>query len=90
MTPVILLRLGSYLRRIYLKDNFPKNIVAIIDKSQGNLGKYWNNIPITTCTILKEKQYQNCALIVTFALYAEEIKQEIIEMNFQGSVLTVF
>lgn len=88
--PIIVWGLGAYFRRIYLKDDFPKNIAAIIDRDQGKSGKFWNNIPITTCDILKEKIYKNCTLIVTSALYKDEIKKEITEMNFKGTVLTAF
>lgn len=88
--PVVIWGLGAYLRRICLKDDFPQNIAAIIDRDQGASGKTWRNAPITTRHILTEQAYQHCTVIITSALYAEEIKKEIAAMNFQGAVLTAF
>lgn len=89
-SPIIIWGLGAYFRRIYCKEDFPKQISAIIDREQGKLGKSWNDIPIVTSDILKTPEYAQSTVIITAALYADEIKRELEEMGFQGKVLTAF
>ena len=88
--PIIVWGFGAYFRRIYCKEDFPKNISAIIDREQGKSGKVWNNIPFFTSDILKTSEYAQSTVIITAALYAEEIKRELQEMGFKGKVLTAF
>lgn len=88
--PIVVWGLGAYFRRIYCKEDFPKQISAIIDREQGKLGKSWNDIPIVTSDILKTPEYAQSTVIITAALYADEIKRELEEMGFQGKILTAF
>lgn len=89
--PVILWGMGAYLRRIYLKEDFlPKNIVAIIDRDRGGKGFLWNEIPIVTSDILKQKEFLQATVIITSVLYAGEIKKELSQRLFLGKVLCAF
>lgn len=88
--PLIVWGLGAYFRRIYCKEDFPKKISAIIDREQGKLGKSWHDVPIVTSDILKTSEYAQSTVIITAALYADEIKRELQEMGFQGKVLSAF
>lgn len=89
-SPVLLWGLGAYLRRVILKDDFPKNIVAIIDRDRGGKGLFWNDIPIVTAQILSSPEFSDATVIITAVLYAEEIKKQIAALNFSGTVLTAF
>lgn len=43
--PLVLWGFGAYLRRIFLKPEFPQNISAIIDRDRSGKGESWNGIP---------------------------------------------
>jgi len=88
--PVILWGLGAYLRRIILKEAFPKNIAAIIDRDRGGKGQLWNGVPLVTAEVLSATEFSSATVIITSVLYANEIKKQISSMNFKGTVLTAF
>ena len=89
-SPIILWGLGAYLRRIILKNAFPKNIAAIIDRDRGGKGLLWNGIPLVTADVLSNAEFSHATVIITSVLYADEIKRQISSMNFKGTVLTAF
>lgn len=88
--PVVLWGFGAYLRRVFLKTDFPKPIAAIIDRDRGGQGQMWNGIPLVTADILAKKEFSRATVLITSVLYAEEIQKEIAAMNFQGAVVTAF
>lgn len=90
MPPIILWGFGAYLRRIFLKPDFPKPIAAIIDRDRGGKSQMWNGIPLVTADILAENEFSKATVLITSVLYAEEIKQQITQSGFQGTVLTAF
>ena len=88
--PVVLWGFGAYLRRIFMKPNFPKPIAAIIDRDRGGQGRIWNDIPLVTADILAEEAFSRSTVLITSVLYAEEIRRQLEEEGFQGTVLTAF
>lgn len=88
--PIILWGFGAYLRRIFLKPDFPEAIAAIIDRDRGGKGRMWNGIPLVTADILAKKEFSRATVLITSVLYAEEITCRITQSGFQGTVLTAF
>ena len=88
--PIILWGLGAYLRRIFLKDEFPQKISAIIDQNRGMRGEYLNKIPIVTLDMLRQEEYGMATVIITSSLYKSEIQSLLQQMNYSGKVLTAF
>ena len=70
--------------------NFPKPIAAIIDRDRGGQGRIWNDIPLVTADILAEEAFSRSTVLITSVLYAEEIRRQLEEEGFQGTVLTAF
>ena len=88
--PVILWGFGAYLRMVFLKPDFPRNISAIIDRDRGGKGESWNGIPFVSEAILDESEFSKATVIITSVLYADEIKRQLQARGFAGKVLTAF
>ena len=88
--PIILWGFGAYLRKIFLKPDFPRNISAIIDRDRGGKGDSWNGIPFVSEAILDESEFSKATVIITSVLYADEIKRQLQARGFAGKVLTAF
>lgn len=88
--PVICWGMGAHLRRVFLKPAFPKPVSAIIDRDRGGQGESWQGIPLVTSDILQEERYKHSTVLITSVLYADEIRQQLESMGFQGKVLTAF
>ena len=88
--PILCWGMGAHLRRIFLKPNFPKAISAIIDRDRGGRGESWQGIPLVTSDILFDEQYASSTVLITSVLWANEIRQQLLEMNFKGNIINSF
>lgn len=88
--PILCWGMGAYLRRIFLKPNFPKSIAAIIDRDRGGRHESWQGIPLVTSDILFDEQYISSTVLITSVLWSNEIRQQLLAMNFKGSIRNSF
>lgn len=85
--PVILWGAGSYTQRLLQDSPLSKcNIVAIVDRDSKKHGLVLQGIKIDAPEIIA-KQYSDCLILISAAIYAEDIRSEIIAMGLTNKVL---